>query len=96
MRAQMPAPRQTIAAASTHYMTFAADDIAGMKIVDIRSRLDDLAHELMPDRHRHRNGALRPVVPFINVDVGSANSRPPHANEDVVNSRPRRFDVFEP
>ena len=96
MRAQMPSAGETIAAASAHHVAFAADNIAGMKIVDVRSHFDDFAHEFMTDRHGNRNGALRPIVPFVNVDVSAANSRALHADQNIVNPRPRGFDILQP
>src|SRR5579864_8794969 len=65
MRAQMPAPGETVSAAAAHHVPFAAHYIAWMKIVHVRAGLDDLADELMTDRHGYRNGSLRPLIPVV-------------------------------
>src|SRR5579885_889609 len=96
VRAKMAAPGQAVPAAPAGHMPFAADDIARMKIVDVRANFDNFAHELMTDRHRNGNRALRPIVPVINVNVGAANARAPDTNEDVVDSGSRRFNLLEP
>ena len=46
----------------------------GMKVVHVRADLDDLADELMPDDHRHRDRLLRPGVPFVDVQIGAADA----------------------
>src|SRR5580693_3952820 len=92
----MTAPGETIAASSADHVTFSTDDIAGMKIGDVRSGFDDFTDKLVANRHRHRNGALRPIVPFINMDVCPANSRAAHADQDVVHTGPRHLNIFQP
>src|SRR5277367_3699641 len=92
----MPAPGQAVPATSAYHVTFAADDVAGMEIVDIGARFDDFSHELVPNCHGDGNGALCPIVPFIDVYVGAADAGAADANQYVVDSRPRRFDFFQP
>ena len=96
MRAQMAAAGQAVPAAAADDVALAADDVAGMKIVDVGADLDDLAYEFMADRHGHGDGALRPFVPFINMHVGAADAGAADADEHVVDSGPRGFDIFEP
>ncbi len=92
----MTPPGETVAASSADHVTFSTNDIAGMKIGDVRSGFDDFTDKLVANRHGHRNGALRPIVPFINMDVSPANSRAAHANQHIVHSGPRGLDVFQP
>src|SRR5580698_7335300 len=92
----MPASRQTIAAASAHHMPLAAHQIARAKIADVRSNLHDFADEFMPDRHRHRNGALRPFIPVVNVNVGAADSRAAYANQNIIDPDGWFGNIFEP
>ena len=40
-----------------------------------RADLDDLADELVPDDHRHRDRLLGPGIPLINVQIGAADRR---------------------
>src|SRR5690348_3311413 len=63
VRAQMSAPRQTISAMPANYMPLAADDLAGEKILHVRTHFHDLPHELMPDHQGHRYGFPCPLVP---------------------------------
>ena len=72
--AQVPAAGQAIAAAAADDVSLAADDLAGVKILDVRADLDDFADELMADDHRHRDGLLRPGVPFVDVQIGAADA----------------------
>ena len=72
--AQMPPPGQAVAAAAAHHVALAADDVAGIEVVHVRSDGDDLAHELMADRHGHGNRLLRPLVPLVDVHVGAADA----------------------
>src|SRR5277367_6407611 len=96
VRTQMPSPRQTIAAASTCDMPLTAHDVAGIKVVDVRSDLDDLSDKFMSDGHRHRNGLLCPLVPLIYVNVGSADTGVAHADQHVVDADGGFCDVFQP
>ena len=96
VRAQVPPSREAVAAASAHHVPFAADDFARMKIVDVRSDRDNLADELVPDRHRNGNRVARPLVPFVNVHVGAANSGVGDSNQDVVDADRRFGYIFEP
>jgi hypothetical protein len=54
---------------------------------DIRHELPDLGdvtRELVADRDRWLHAALCPIVPFIDVDVGSADPCPAHPDEHLV------------
>src|SRR5580692_5137929 len=92
----MAPPRQTIAAPAADYVTLAADDIAGEEIVDIRAHFDDFAYELVPDRHGHRDGALRPLIPFVDMHVGAADAGAQHLDQYVADADLRRLDFFQP
>src|SRR5579862_2695381 len=92
----MPASGETIAAAAADDVAFAADDVAGMEIGDVGADLHDLADEFVADGHGYGNGFLGPIVPFVNVDVGTADAGAFDADQDVVNAGARAFDVFEP
>ena len=92
----MPPSGQAVAAASADYVTFAAHQIARVKIVHIRAHFDDLSHEFMADRHRHGNGALRPFVPVIDVNVGTANTGAAHADQNIVDTDAGLGDLFQP
>jgi hypothetical protein len=77
-------------------MPFAAYQIAGLEIRHLRSHLDNLTNELVPDNHRHRDRLLRPGIPFFDVHIGAANSCAVDANQDIVGTDRRFWDVLEP
>ncbi len=56
--AQMPPAGEAVAAAAADDVALAADDVAGVKVVDVRADLDDLADELVADDHRHGDRLL--------------------------------------
>src|SRR5690242_5028794 len=92
----MTPPGETVAAAAAHDMPFAAYELAGMKVVDVGSGGDDLAHELMPDRHGNRNRRASPLIPLINVQIRSADSGVRDTNQNVIDSNRRFGYIFEP
>src|SRR5579871_344572 len=95
MRAQMTASRETVAAAPANHVSFATDDLAGMKVGDVRADFDDASDKFVADRHGDGNGALRPIVPLINVYVGAADSGAQHLDQYVVDADLRFVDVLE-
>ena len=68
----------------------------GVEVAHVRADVDDLADELVPDHHRHRDRLLRPVVPAVDVQVGAADPRLADADQDVVDADLRLRDVLEP
>ena len=96
MRAEMAAPRHAIAAAAAHHVAFAGNQLARMKIDDVRAYRNDLADEFMADCHRDRNGLARPLVPIVNVNVGTANPGAVDPDQNVVNADRRDGNVLDP
>ena len=94
--AQMPPAGEAVAAAAADDVAFAADDVAGVEVVDVRADLDDPADELVADDHRHRDRLLRPGVPVVDVHVGAADAGAQHLDQHVVDAEPRDRDLFEP
>src|SRR5690348_9077249 len=43
--AEVPPAGEAVAAAAADYVSFAADDVARMEVIDVRAHLDDLADE---------------------------------------------------
>ncbi len=96
VRAEMAAASETIAAAAAHHVSFAADDVAGVKVVDVRSGGDDFADEFVADHQRNRDRALRPGVPVVDVQVSSTNTYTSYANQHVVDTDDGVRNFFEP
>ena len=67
-----------------------------MEIVDVGAHLDDLSYKLVADRHRHRNGALRPFVPVVDVQIGSADAGSKDANQYIVDADGGFRNLLEP
>ena len=51
---------------------------------------------LVTDCHRCFDSFLAPFIPFIDVEVGTANSGFFNFNEDVVNTDFRHWNIFHP
>src|SRR5581483_11519723 len=82
--------------AAADHVSFAADDFAGVEIVDVRPDGDDFASELMTDGERDGNGGSGPIVPLINMQVGAADAGVADADQDIVDSDGRFGYIFEP
>src|ERR1035438_6332928 len=82
--AQMPTPRQAISATPTYDVSFPADHLADVKVLDVGPDLDNGPDKLMPDDERHRNRLLRPGIPLVNMQVGPANAGAQHLDEHVI------------
>ena len=93
---EMPPTGAAVAAVPARDVAFTGHAVAGLDAGHLAADLDDLAAVLVPDDHRHRNRPLSPRIPVEDVEVGAADRRPAHADEDVVvPDRPAR-DVFHP
>ena len=86
VRAKMTPAGEAITAAPADHVAFAADNFPRVEIVYVRPNGNNLAYKLVPHRHRHRNGLPRPLIPLINVQIGSANSGFPDSYQDIVDS----------
>jgi hypothetical protein len=82
----MPPPGQTVPAASANDMSFAADNLAGVKVVDIRPGLDDFADEFMADGHGDGDSGASPFIPLENVQICAADAGVSDADQDVIDS----------
>src|SRR5215472_8561055 len=70
----MTSTSEAVAAAAANDVTLAADAIANVEITDVGSNFHDFAYKLMTNYERNRDCLLRPRVPFVNVQVCSANA----------------------
>ena len=86
VRAEMPAPRPAMAAAAAHDVALAADDVADDEVLDVAAELHDLADELVADDERRRDRPGRPRIPRLDVQVGAADARLAHPDQDVVDA----------
>ena len=82
--AQVPAAGAAVAAVAAGDVALAGDAVADREAAHFAAERDDLAAVLVADLHRHRDRALRPGVPLVDVDVGAADGRLAHADQHVV------------
>jgi hypothetical protein len=67
-------------------VTFAADTFAGMEIVDVRANVDNLIGKFMTNSHGHGNCGTGPLVPLVNVKVGTADAGMAHFDRHIVDA----------
>ena len=94
--AQMPPAGHAVAAMPAHHVPLATDNFAHGKISHVTAHLDDFADKLMPHHQRHRHGFARPIVPFVDVQIGAADAGATHLDEDVIGRHPGLRNVLEP
>ncbi len=84
IRAKMTPPRQTIAAMSTRDVSLAHDEIAPRKALHVITDSINDTSELVTDGHRHWNGFLCPLIPVVDMHVGTADRRFQYPDQHVV------------
>ena len=77
-------------------MPFARDNHPGMEINDMTANGLDDTDKLVTDLHWGRNGALRPRIPIVDVDIRSANRRTQNTDQDVKLPGLRQRNFFQP
>src|SRR4030095_6482299 len=93
---KVPSSCQTIAAVSTGDVSLTHHEVAARKSFHVVTDGVDNTGELVTYGHRHRNGFLRPVIPVINVHVGTTDRRFQHPNQHIVAANFRDWDVLQP
>src|SRR5580704_10776169 len=94
--AKMPTPGQTVPASSANDMAFTCHGHAGLKIDHMTSHRFNDADKLVADLHRRRNSPLRPTIPFIDVDIGTANGRTENPDQNIELADRRHRDFLQP
>ena len=87
---------ETIAAMAADDVTFAGNEIARRKTFHAIADALDHADKFMADDHRHRDRFLRPRVPVVDVNVGSADRCFLDPNENLVAANFRNRNFLEP
>ena len=77
-------------------VTLAGDPLADLEPDDVGAELLDLAHELVPDDHRHWDGRLRPRVPVVDVQIGAADRGLANADQHLAIAGRRLGNVLDP
>ena len=84
LAAEVALPGAAVAAVAAHDVPFAAHALADLHALDVRADLHDLADVFVADGKRRLDLLLRPGVPLVDVDVGSADGGLLDLDEDVV------------
>ena len=94
--AEVAAAGETVAAATADDMPFPRHDVAREEVVHIGADGDDLADELVPDRHRHGNRFLGPGVPGVDMQIGAADPGAVDADQHIIDADLRHRHRFQP
>ncbi len=86
----------TVAANTARDVALCGDTISDIETLDFSTAFNDFAAEFMADGEWHGNCFTGPVVPLINMNIGSANGRAADFDQNVVVSRLRFVDIFKP
>src|SRR5512134_386619 len=92
----MPTARPTVAAITTGNVPFAGNTVTDAEALHLAADCNDVADILVAHGHRHRDGALRPLVPEIDVHVRAANGGLAHLDHHVVVADLGLRDFFHP
>ena len=92
----MPPSGQTIAAVSTGDVSLTDHDIAACKSFHVVTDSLNHAGKLMTNRHRNRNGFLRPVIPVIDVHVCAADRCFQHPDQNIITADCWNRNLLEP
>jgi len=93
---QVSTSGKAVATAAADHMTFAADNVTRMKIGDVGADFDNLTDKFMPDHHGHRDGALCPRIPFMDVHVRTADAGSVDFDQNIIDADFGFRNVFEP
>src|SRR5262245_23409692 len=93
---QVPAAGEAVPAAAADDVAFAAHDVTREEVRNVRADLDDFTCEFVPDDHGYGNGLLRPVVPFVDMQIGAADARTIDSNQHIVQANFGHWHIFEP
>src|SRR5215469_5236644 len=93
---QVATPGEAVPAAAANHVALAADQFSRMKVRYVRPDFDNFTDKFVPDDERNLYGFLRPVVPVVDVEIGSANPGLENTNLDVVNTNFRLLHIFQP
>jgi hypothetical protein len=80
----MPAAGPAITTMAAGDMAFARHSVAEFEATHLLSHLDDFAYILVSHMHRYRNGLLRPLIPFPDMDISSTDRRLSYADHHIV------------
>src|SRR6266850_2407269 len=87
---------KTISAASANHVALTADQFPGLKVGHIRAHCDHFPDEFVSDDHGDRDGGLCPSIPFVDVEVRSADPGEKNPDLDVIDTQFWLGNFFQP
>src|SRR6516164_7644518 len=94
--AEVPPPRQTVSTTTADDVALSTYHLAGEEVNNVRADGRHFPLELVPYYHGHGNGSARPRVPLQDMQVRSADGRPVHPDEHIVDADLRNRYFLEP
>ena len=86
--ANMRCAGATLVAVTANNVRFRRDKIADLDAHHVRANLHHIARQFVTKQHRRRvKTALRPRVPFVNMQIGATDRRCSHPNQHFVARR---------
>src|SRR5690606_8213484 len=89
VRAQVRAAATAVTAVAADDVAFGRDALADLVAVHCRTERGDAADELVADGQARLDGALAPLVPQVDVQVGTADGGLFQLDQDLVRARGR-------
>ena len=93
---QVPTPSPTIPTVPTRDVAFTRHPLPDLEASNMAADLGNLSDEFMADNHRHWDGTLRPLIPFVDVDIRSADGRLANLDEEVIRTDLRFRYILHP
>ena len=81
---------------AANHGSFAADNFTYAEILHLAAYLNDLPDKLMSHHQRNRDGVTRPIIPFIDMEIGAADARAFHVDQYISGTSLWLRCIFEP
>ena len=82
--AQVRTPTAAVTAVAAGNVTFTGDAVADFEAFHFLADTHHFTDIFVTDNHRYRNGFLRPLVPVVDVNVSTADSRFTNFDQQIV------------
>ena len=93
---EMSPAGKTVSALPTDQMSFAGYNVTFLEIMDIFSDFSNHADKLVADVHGNRDCPAGPVIPVVDMEVGTADGGFKDFDEDICSSGPGNINLFQP
>src|SRR5690606_3331072 len=93
--AEVPAAGEAVAALAADDVPLGGDQLADLEPLYVAAQGGDVAGELVAHGHGGGDGRPGPVVPLVDVEVGAADARGVHPDQDLVRTGLGYRDLLE-